>query len=154
MRSRHSCPEHTEICIATACHPDCVVTRRGDGVHQRTRVEPGTIWLCTVGTLEEDIRISEWHDILHIYLPPQRFSDISDVTGTRLSTQFVRYLGGIYDEVIRKAGLELLSEMRAPSAAGHVLAEHRPSTHGAPGSQAFSSDAHQHRQAAFQVAPR
>ena len=97
-------PEHTEICIATACHPDCVVTRRGDGVHQRTRVEPGTIWLCTVGTLEEDIRISEWHDILHIYLPPQRFGDISDVTGTDYRPESVRYLGGLYDEVIRKVG--------------------------------------------------
>lgn len=116
-------PEHMEICIATACHPECVVTRRGDGVWQRTRVEPGTIWFCSVGVLEEDIRISQWHDILHLYIPPKRFSELSDVTGSDCRPESVRYLGGLYDELVRTVGSRLLAELRTPTAGGLVLAD-------------------------------
>ncbi len=60
----------TEIGIATSCDPNSVVTRRGNGLWQRTRVAPGVIWTCPAGVREEDIAISAWHECLHIiYLP-------------------------------------------------------------------------------------
>jgi AraC family transcriptional regulator len=74
-------PEHLEIGIATDCHRDCTVSRTGDRLRQHTRVEPGVIWLCPVGVLEEDIRISAWHDVLHVYVPPARFAEVSAARG-------------------------------------------------------------------------
>ena len=115
-------PQHMEIGIATASHPDCVVSRTGDRLRQHTRVEPGTIWLCPVGVLEEDIDISAWHDVLHVYMPPERFAQLSEVRGGAASRpDAVRYLGGIYDERVRRMGIGLLRELRAPSSAGTML---------------------------------
>lgn len=116
--------QHMEICIATGCHPECVVSRTGDGLRQHTRVEPGTIWLCPVGVLEEDIDISEWHDTLHLYVPPERFAELSGVRGGAAARPTaVRYLGGIYDERIRLIGMRLLAELAAPGTAGPLLVD-------------------------------
>ena len=115
--------ETTEICIATACHPDCVVTRRGDGLWQRTQVEPGTVWLCSAGVVEEDIVISEWHDILHLWISPTRFQQLSDVAAVTCPPEAVRYLGGIFDEQLRSDGANLLAELRQPTAGGTLLAD-------------------------------
>jgi len=116
--------EQMEIGIALRCDPNSVVSRTGDGMRQVTRVEPGTIWFCPTGVHEEDITVSAWHEVLHLYLPPSRFDQISDVSGgARVHADSVRYLGGIHDELIRRVGHALVQEMRAPSAAGHVLAD-------------------------------
>src|SRR6478752_3715137 len=115
-------PQHMEIGIATGSHPECVVSRTGDRLRQHTRVEPGTIWLCPVGVLEEDIQISAWHEVLHLYLAPERFAQLSEVRGGAASRpDAVRYLGGIYDERVRRMGIGLLRELRAPSSAGTML---------------------------------
>jgi AraC family transcriptional regulator len=117
-------PQHLEICIATDCHPECVVSRKGDGLRQQTQVEPGTIWLCPPGVLEQDIRISAWHDILHIYLPSERFAHAADTAIEKdVDPESIRYLGGLHDELIRRAGSRLVEEMRAPTSAGQVLVD-------------------------------
>jgi AraC family transcriptional regulator len=117
-------PQHMEIAIAVRCDPTCVVRRTGDGLRQATKVEPGTIWFCPVGVLEEDIRISAWHEVLHIYLPPDRFSLLSDMRGgAACRPESVPYLGGIYDERIRAFGRAVLGEIHAPSAAGSLLVD-------------------------------
>ena len=116
--------EHMEICIATGAHPDCVVSRTGDRLRQHTRVEPGTLWLCPVGVLEEDIVISEWHETLHVYVPPERFAELSETRGGAAARPgAVRYLGGIYDERIRRAGMQLLGELGTPGAASLLLVD-------------------------------
>ena len=113
-----------EIGIALRCHPRSVVSRTGDGLRQVTKVEPGTIWLCPAGVHEEDIVVSEWHEVLHLYLPVSRFDQLSDSAGgSPIRAQSVRYLGGIHDELIRHIGLALASEIQEPSAAGQVLAD-------------------------------
>jgi AraC family transcriptional regulator len=117
-------PQHTEVAIAVRCDPTCVVRRTGDGLPQATRVEPGTIWFCPVGVLEEDIRISAWHEVLHIYLPPDRFTLLNNMRGgAACRPETVRYLGGIFDEGIRWMGQVLLGEIREPSAAGALLVD-------------------------------
>ncbi len=116
--------EQMEIGIALRCHPQSVVSRKGDGLVQVTKVEPGTIWLCPAGVHEEDIKVSAWHEVLHLYLPVSRFDQLSDVCGgAPVRAQSVRYLGGIHDELIRQIGAALSEEIRQPSAAGHVLAD-------------------------------
>ncbi len=115
-------PQHMEVCIVTGSHPDCVISRTGDRIRQRSRVEPGSIWLCPVGVLEEDIEISAWHDTLQVYMPPERFARLSDDRGGAAARpEAVRYLGGVYDERIRRIGARLLAELCAPSAGGALL---------------------------------
>jgi AraC family transcriptional regulator len=117
-------PAHLEIAIATGCHPDCIVSRTGDGLRQHTRVEPGTIWFCPAGVLEEDILVSEWHDALHIYLPPERFVQLSEERGGAVSRpEAVAYMGGLYNERIRQIGIDLLAHLEAPGAGGTVLTD-------------------------------
>lgn len=117
-------PQHLEIGIAVGCHPESVVTRKGDGLWQRTRVEPGIVWLCPPGVLEEDIRISHWHDVLHLYLPSERFAQCAELrSGMAMQPESVRYLAGLHDDLIREVGWRLLQEMRAPTSTGQVLVE-------------------------------
>jgi AraC family transcriptional regulator len=117
-------PRQLEIGIAIDCHPECVVSRRGDGLRQRTQVDRGTIWLCPPGVLEQDIQISAWHDVLHIYLPSERFAQAVDTAiGKNVDPESIRYLGGLYDEVIQQAGRGLVDEMRTPTSAGQVRVE-------------------------------
>lgn len=117
-------PTHLEIGIAVACHVECVVTRRGDGLWQRTQVEPGIVWLCPSGVLEQDIRISHWHDVLHLYLPAERFAQYSEARGgATVHPDCVRYLGGLNDELLRRGGASLVAEMRAPTSSGRLRAE-------------------------------
>jgi AraC family transcriptional regulator len=117
-------PQQLEIGIAIDSHPECVVSRRGDGLRQRTQVDRGTIWLCPPGVLEQDIQISAWHDVLHIYLPTERFAQAADTAiGKSVDPESIRYLGGLYDEVIRQAGRGLVDEMQTPTSAGQVRVE-------------------------------
>jgi AraC family transcriptional regulator len=115
-------PHHMEIGVATARHPDCIVSRTGEGLRQRTPVEAGMIWLCPVGVTETDITISAWHDVLHLYVPHERFAQLSDAQGgAAVKPESVRYLGGFYDERIRLVGRSLLHHLNAPVSAGAVL---------------------------------
>jgi AraC family transcriptional regulator len=117
-------PQHLEIAIATACQPDCIVSRTGDRIRQHTPVEQGTIWFCPAGVQEEDIVVSEWHDALHLYLPPARFAALSEERGgAAYRPEAVPYLGGFFDERIRRIGSRLLGHLHAPSAAGSVLVD-------------------------------
>jgi AraC family transcriptional regulator len=114
----------TELCIATAGHSDAVVRRRGGGTEQNTKVVRGTIWTCPAGFREEEIRISEWHETLHIYLPSSRFVELSEVRGGAMVRDHqIRYLAGLHDDLIRQIAWTLLHELGAPSFAGRVLAE-------------------------------
>ena len=116
--------EQMEIGIALRCHPDSVVSRVGDGLKQVTKVEPGVIWFCPAGVHEENIKVSAWHEVLHLYLPVSRFDQLSEVCGgAHVRANSVRYLGGIHDELIRQIGQAFANEIQEPSAAGHVLAD-------------------------------
>lgn len=115
-----------EIAIATACNPDCVVSRTGDRIRQHTRVEAGTIWFCPTGVQETDILVSEWHEALHIYLPASAFAAISEARGrAACRPESVPYLGGFFDERLRRLGADVLRELIAPTAASAVLIDTR-----------------------------
>lgn len=114
----------TEIGVATRCHRDSVVSRRGNGRRQITRVVPGTIWTCSAGVREEEIVLSKWHECLHIYLPSSRFVEVSEIRGgAPVHAHQIRYLADLHDPLIRQIGWTLLAELQAPTSAGRVLAE-------------------------------
>ncbi len=113
-----------EIGIATACDPACVVTRKGAGRWQATSVFPGAVWLNPAGVFEEHIAISAWHEVLHLYLPPERFEQLAQIEGGEgLKGEDLPYLGGLEDSLIREIGAALQAEMAVPSAGGRLLAE-------------------------------
>jgi AraC family transcriptional regulator len=117
--------DQLEITLALAGERDAFVSRKGAGLRQQTRVDPGTIWISPVGVGEDDIRITRpLQRILHLYLPAQPFEALSDTLGgSRFGAQSIRYLAGVQDGLVRQIGQTLLDEMAAPTAGGRLLAE-------------------------------
>lgn len=118
-------PDQLEITIALAGERGAFVSRKGAGLRQQTRVDPGAIWISPVGVSEDDIRITRpLSRILHLYLPGTAFQALSDAGGgATFGADTVRYLAGVQDELIRQIGHALLAEMTAPTAGGRLLAE-------------------------------
>lgn len=114
----------TEIGVATRCHPDAVVSRCGNGEVQSTRVARGTVWTCPTGVREEQIRLHEWHECFHIYLPAHRFQELSEVRGgASVDAAHVLYLSDVRDTLIRQIAFTMLEELQEPTSAGRVLVE-------------------------------
>jgi len=145
-------PEQLEITIALAGERGAIVSRKGAGQRQQTRVDPGTIWISPVGVSEDDIRITRpLSRILHLYLPAQPFDALSDTcAGSVFGADAVRYLAWVQDDLVRQIGLSLLAEMTAPTAGGRLLAESLGAALAARLVQAYSS----HSPAAVAAAPR
>lgn len=118
-------PTQMEVTLATRRCPGAFVSRKGAGIRQRTAVEAGTIWLCPVGVGEDDINISApLEDVLHIYLPSDRFASLADAYGdARVRADAVRYLADVDDPLIRQVGLVILGELLRESSAGRMMVE-------------------------------
>lgn len=118
-------PTQMEITIATRRSPGAYVSRKGAGQRQRTAVEAGTVWFCPVGVAEDDIVISgALHDILHVYLPVERFAHMADLYGDpRIRADAVRYLADVDDDLVRQLGLAIGRELQAETSAGRMLVE-------------------------------
>jgi AraC family transcriptional regulator len=114
----------TEICVNVR-GSGSVVTRRGGGFIDRTVAERGTIWL-TPGGLQEDLIDISSHvpEILHIYLPPSRFSpDSLGVEFDRSAIPSLRYESSFQDPLLAEIAYAILSELRSQTSAGRLLAE-------------------------------
>lgn len=117
-------PSQVEITLAIE-GGNGAVSRKGNGVRQVTRVEPGTLWLCPVGVGEDDTNISaDLPEILHIYLSEENFQSLSRQYGNiRVNGSSVRYLADVDDALIRQLGLSILTELRQETSAGRLLVE-------------------------------
>lgn len=114
----------TEIGVATRAHRKAVVSRCGNGVRQTTRVAPGTIWTCPAGVHEEEIRLTEWHECFHIYLPSSHFRALSEAKGgAAVEPANILYLADVPDTFIRQIAFTLLETLREPTSAARILAE-------------------------------
>ncbi|ODN71516.1 HTH-type transcriptional activator Btr [Methylobrevis pamukkalensis] len=135
-------PTQMEITLATRRSPGAFVARKGAGVRQRTAVEEGTIWLCPVGVGEDDISISApLEEILHIYLPTDRFAALADLYGdSRISAHDVHYLADLRDPLIRQIGLAIRFELMRETSAGRMMVETAAMTLTARVVQAYGSD--------------
>jgi len=113
-----------EICVDVRGSRS-VITRRLDGVIDSTVSERGTIWLRPAGVQEGLIDMSEpVPAILHLYLPPGRFS--SDNLGQAFDTTALRSLrheGGFHDPLLAEIAYAIMSELEHETSAGKLLAE-------------------------------
>ncbi|WP_188092614.1 AraC family transcriptional regulator [Azospirillum sp. B21] len=118
-------PTQMEITLATRRSPGAFVMRKGAGVRQRSAVEEGTIWLCPVGVGEDEISISAPLDeILHIYLPADRFDGLAALYGdARIRADAIRYLADLRDPLIRQIGLSIRAELLQETSAGRMMVE-------------------------------
>ncbi|WP_157944661.1 helix-turn-helix domain-containing protein [Mangrovicella endophytica] len=118
-------PTQMEITLATRRSPGAFVSRKGAGHRQRTAVEAGTVWLCPVGVGEDDINISAaLQDVLHIYLPTDRFAHLAELYGDRcIRADAVRYLADVDDDLIRQLGFSIHRELCGESAGGRMMVE-------------------------------
>jgi AraC family transcriptional regulator len=81
-------------------------------------------WRLPLGFAALEIRLSQWHDCFHIYLPSSRFADLSDARGGAVvAPHDIPYLADMPDALIRQIAFALLDALREPSSAARVLAD-------------------------------
>lgn len=118
-------PTQIEITLAMRRCPGAFVSRTGGGTRQRTFVDAGTVWLCPAGIHEDEIHFSApLQDILHIYLPANRFGELSEpASGRTFRAEDIRYLADVHDPLIRAVGLSVHSELLSESSTGRMMIE-------------------------------
>lgn len=118
-------PEQFELTLACRKTEGAFVRRKGAGQRQCAAVEQGAIWLCPVGVGEDEINISApLPEILHVYLPCERFTDLADQYGdARIRADAIRYLSDVRDPLIRQLGHAIRDELLHETSAGRMLVE-------------------------------
>ena len=118
-----------EICVDVS-GSGSVITRQGGGIIDRAASERGTIWLSPAGLQQVFIDIYDpVPGILHIYLPPNRFSPDSlgiDVDPSVIAS--LRYERSFRDPLLAEIAFAILSELQTQTSAGRLLAETLAST--------------------------
>lgn len=95
--------ECTEVVITIAGRS--MARRTGNGDRQQTFAQPGTSWICPIGTYERDIELTEPIECLHIYLPPTLVeqSALADYDIDPAKTELA-YAGGFFDPMLYQIG--------------------------------------------------
>ena len=116
---------NVEIVISVCGANHGSMIRTAAGRRQQAPCSAGLIWLVPVGIGEEEIRLTApIPEALHLYLPAGQFNGLAKQFGfARSPVYYIRYIGGLTDELIRQIGLGILAEMRAETAAGRMFAE-------------------------------
>jgi AraC family transcriptional regulator len=98
--------ECTEVVITLAGRS--TVRRTGDGDRQQTFAQPGTTWICPIGTHERDIELTESIECLHIYLPPALVEQraLADYGIDPIRAELA-YAGGFIDPMLYQIGVAL-----------------------------------------------
>jgi AraC family transcriptional regulator len=114
----------TEICVDVRGNGS-LVTRERYGITDRSVSERGTIWLSPPVVEQGLIDLSDpVPAILHIYLPPSRFSPES--FGEELAPYVMaslRHEGSFRDPLVAEIAYALVSELQRETSAGRLLAE-------------------------------
>jgi AraC family transcriptional regulator len=118
-------PQHeTEVCVDIRGSRS-VITRRGGAVSDRTVARRGTVWLSPAGAHQGVIDISDpLPEILHLYLPPHRFSRAA--LGIDLDPSLVASLGyqeSFHDPLLAEMACAIACELENRTAAGRLLAD-------------------------------
>jgi AraC family transcriptional regulator len=120
-----NCQEpHVEVCVDVRGSRS-VITRRLDGISDCTISERGTAWLRPAGMQGGLIDMSEpVPAVLHLYLPPSRFS--SEHLGEGFDSAVMpspRYEGGFRDPLLAEIAYAITSELEHETSAGRLLVE-------------------------------
>jgi AraC family transcriptional regulator len=95
--------ECTEIVIVLAGRS--TVRRTGNGESQQAFAQPGTVWICPIGTYERNITLTEPIECLHIYLPPTLIERSAlENYGIAPSKVELAYAGGFADPMLHQIG--------------------------------------------------
>lgn len=112
-----------EICVAVSGN-ESLVTFRAQGIEDRRVASRGTIWVSPPGWREGSVEIvGDLAGILHIYLPPSRFSP-SDFGATIHEPRIngLRY-SAFEDPLLAEIAHAIASELQAQTSAGSLLVE-------------------------------
>lgn len=105
--------ECTEVVITVAGRS--TVRRTGNGDRQQTFAQPGTAWICPIGTHERDIELTEPLECLHVYLPPTLVTQSAladcDIDPARAE---LAYAGGFTDPMLYQIGTALSGLLARP----------------------------------------
>ncbi|MCA6108865.1 helix-turn-helix domain-containing protein [Bradyrhizobium cenepequi] len=114
----------TEICVDVRGNGS-VVTRQRFGITDRTVSERGTIWLSPAAAEDGLIDLSDpVPAVLHILLPPSRFSLESVGEGLTPSVMTsLRHESSFRDPLVAEIAYALTSELDRETSAGRLLAE-------------------------------
>src|SRR5260370_40448294 len=105
-------PQHVEICLVVAGNKDGLVRRTAAGFYQEAMPKTGAIWLSPAGVGKEIAITAPIPQTMHLYLPTALFDRLSDDFNLTVApAHSIRYLAGIYDEVIQQIGCSILSEL-------------------------------------------
>jgi AraC family transcriptional regulator len=112
-----------EVVIGISGGDDARVVRARSG--QQAQWAEGSVWLAPVGVDDEEVAVTaRIAKALHLYLPVRQFNLLAEQHNlTRSPLHAMHYVGGITDELIRQAGLAVLSEMTHETTTGRMLAE-------------------------------
>ncbi|HWK95359.1 MAG TPA: AraC family transcriptional regulator [Pseudolabrys sp.] len=117
-------PHQMEVTVAIRGSRQGRVERRGAGQFQQTTPKTGTLWLCPIGVAEDSIRITApLPEILHLYVGPEQFRHLSDLSSRRVVPDEIFYLADVEDELVRQIGYRVARELDQESAGGNLLIE-------------------------------
>jgi len=114
-----------EIALTIRGAGDGLVACRAGRDWQAVRPTTNAIWLIPTGFKADEIRsTSPDLEILHLYVPSSAFLRLTaDYDLPAAPGHAIRSAAGVQDELINQVGLAVLSEMKAPTAAGRMLVE-------------------------------
>ena len=114
----------TEICVDLTGN-ESLVTRRAAGIEDRRAATRGTIGLSPPGWREGSLEIAgDLAGILHIYLPPSRFSPSN--FGANIHERRINGLGyerAFEDSLLAEIARAIASELQTQTSAGCLLVE-------------------------------
>ncbi len=101
------------------------MSRRANGLLQRTAATHGTIWLSPSGVTEEFMVMSQdLLEVLHIYLPQNPFVVLESSEATAaLEKATLCYHAGFHDLLLEQIAYSILTEMRHETSSGRILIE-------------------------------
>jgi AraC family transcriptional regulator len=102
---------------------DEALTYKVAGSWQSARPTTGSIWLRPIERTFDEARISATVEVLHLAVPTSTFARLTDGYLPPAPGRFIRHSSGAQDELINQVGLAVLSEMKSPTSAGHMLVE-------------------------------
>jgi len=110
--------------MVVAGNKDGLVRRTAAGFYQEAMPKTGAIWLSPAGVGKEIAITAPIPQTMHLYLPTALFDRLSDDFNLTVApAHSIRYLAGIYDEVIQQIGCSILSELANETAASRMYVE-------------------------------
>lgn len=102
-----------------------LVERQGDGLHQTTAGQRGSLWIVPAGMREDFVKVQRpAHDTLHIFLPAKPFADsILQDLDIDPSRARLRYEAVSYDPFVEQIALAIRRELDCETSSGRLFIE-------------------------------